>query len=234
MSYNQTVPQETPQDDQMRPIAQALGQLMRRQALRIRDLIQMTGIPRATISRHVNDKTVPSLEDRRRYAKAFGMESLEFEQYWRVGPPRKPGYIAGSSHRLLKGTPIINKVRAGQPHDYQDVGAEHYDQIEAPPEALCGDPDAFAVQIVGDSMAPKYLPGDRVICSPRSDVGNGDACFLQFYGDKDGQNTFKRVYDLGDGTMKLVADNERYKPEVIALKSLARIVKAVYKLSQAP
>jgi SOS-response transcriptional repressor LexA len=42
------------------------------------------------------------------------------------------------------------------------------------PVSLAGDPDAFALTIVGDSMWPRFRPGSRVAVSPRSPVSIGD------------------------------------------------------------
>lgn len=42
------------------------------------------------------------------------------------------------------------------------------------PQGLAGDPDAYAVTVVGDSMWPRFRPGRRVAVSPRSPVAIGD------------------------------------------------------------
>jgi hypothetical protein len=42
------------------------------------------------------------------------------------------------------------------------------------PFSLAGDPDAYALTIVGDSMWPRFRPGSRVAVSPRSPVAIGD------------------------------------------------------------
>lgn len=49
----------------------------------------------------------------------------------------------------------------------------------ARPRSLSNDKDAYALTIVGDSMAPRYKPGERVAVSPRASVGIGDDVIVQ-------------------------------------------------------
>jgi hypothetical protein len=46
------------------------------------------------------------------------------------------------------------------------------------PDSLAGDPEAFAITIVGDSMWPRFRPGRRVAVSPRSPIAVGDDVLL--------------------------------------------------------
>lgn len=47
------------------------------------------------------------------------------------------------------------------------------------PSGLVGDKEAYAVEIVGDSMAPRFEPGERVFVSPRANVRPGDDVIVQ-------------------------------------------------------
>jgi hypothetical protein len=40
------------------------------------------------------------------------------------------------------------------------------------------DPHAFAVEITGESMAPRYEQGDIVVCSPEKRWKSGDYCVV--------------------------------------------------------
>jgi phage repressor protein C with HTH and peptisase S24 domain len=60
------------------------------------------------------------------------------------------------------------------------VGAS-WDEIDAPGVV---DPNAYALEIAGDSMLPVYREGDIVIVSPSSPVRNGDRVIAKT---KDGQ-----------------------------------------------
>jgi len=88
-------------------------------------------------------------------------------------------------------------------------------------------PDAFAVRIDGDSMAPEIRHGDLVVCSPSASAAEGRPAVVQL----DGQIgvTCKLVRRDGD-TVHLVPVNEQFAPQafpadrlVWALRVLARI-----------
>ena len=93
--------------------------------------------------------------------------------------------------------PVINKVSAGYPKDFTDLAypPQVADEYVGCPDVQ--DKDAFAARVHGDSMTPKYRPGDIVIFSPALSPKNGDDCFVRF---EDGQTTFKRVFFENDAT----------------------------------
>lgn len=47
------------------------------------------------------------------------------------------------------------------------------------PSGLIGDKEAYAVEIVGDSMAPRFEPGEWVFVSPKANVRPGDDVIVQ-------------------------------------------------------
>jgi DNA-binding phage protein len=49
----------------------------------------------------------------------------------------------------------------------------------ARPASLESDPAAYAVTIVGESMVPRFEPGERAFVSPRASVGIGDDVIVQ-------------------------------------------------------
>lgn len=52
------------------------------------------------------------------------------------------------------------------------------DHLARPP-SLATDPDAYAVSIVGDSMAPRFEPGERAYVSVRAPLSIGDDVIVQ-------------------------------------------------------
>ena len=109
--------------------------------------------------------------------------------------------------------PIINKVLAGYPTDFNDldypVGIAD-DYVRCPD---LHDPNAFAVRVVGDSMEPKFHEGDIVVFSPATEVHNGDDCFVRFADPH--ETTFKRVFFEKDQTVRLQPRNDKYSPTII-------------------
>lgn len=88
--------------------------------------------------------------------------------------------------------PLINRVAAGYPTEFTDLGypARVADEYVSVPDIA--DPDAFAARVVGDSMLPDYREGDIVVFSPERTAVSGDDCFARL--EPDAETTFKRVY----------------------------------------
>ncbi len=123
--------------------------------------------------------------------------------------------------------PIINKVAAGYPADFNDLD---YPAGVADDYVRCPDvhdPNAFAVRVVGDSMEPKFLEGDIVIFSPAAEVRNGDDCFIRFA--MPHETTFKRVFFEAKNKVRLQPRNEKYPPAIMDGKRINGMYRAVIK-----
>lgn len=124
--------------------------------------------------------------------------------------------------------PLINKVAAGYPAEFTDLGypARVADDYVRCPDIR--DPDAFAARVVGDSMSPDYREGDIVVFSPLRDIADGDDCFARLAtGD---ESTFKRVYfeaDAGSERIRLQPINSRYAPRTYDREDVAGLYRAV-------
>jgi SOS-response transcriptional repressor LexA len=123
--------------------------------------------------------------------------------------------MAGLSDKDKPGqlVPIINKVPAGYPAEFDDMGypvgfADDY--VRCPD---IHDPNAFAVRVVGDSMEPKFAEGDVVIFSPKADVHNGDDCFVRLTGPH--ETTFKRAFFSDKKEIRLQPRNQMHAPIMI-------------------
>jgi repressor LexA len=137
-----------------------------------------------------------------------------------AGQDAKEGTM--SAGRLV---PIINKVTAGYPTDFNDldypVGIAD-DYVRCPD---LHDPNAFAVRVVGDSMEPRFHEGDIVIFSPSLDVRNGDDCFVRFT--MPHETTFKRVFFEKDDNIRLQPRNERYSPTIVEGNRVDGVYRAI-------
>jgi len=131
----------------------------------------------------------------------------------------------------VRRVPIINKVAAGYPQEFTDLGypvgiADEY--VTVPLEM--DDPNAFAVRVVGDSMEPRYHEGDIVILSPAVQVRTGDDCFVRFAMvglATDGESTFKRVFFDSQDAIRLQPLNERHAPALVRPADVAGIFRAI-------
>lgn len=97
---------------------------------------------------------------------------------------------------IIRPVPILNTISAAKlveksSYDYPPGFADRY--VPAPTD----DPDAFALVVDGDCMAPDYQNGEIVIFSPleveRYGVVAGKDYAIQLDGEGDEQSTFKRV-----------------------------------------
>lgn len=152
-------------------------------------------------------------------------------------------YLSGALHRFVEASasnvdqvatnrvPVINRVSAGYPQDFTDMNYPKgvADQYVGCPD-LQGDPDAFAARVHGDSMTPKYRPGDVVIFSPAAAPKSGDDCFVRF---DDGHTTFKRVFfesdAQGNAVIRLQPRNEKYRPQVVPSIDVSGLYKALFR-----
>ncbi|MDO8302200.1 MAG: S24 family peptidase, partial [Sedimentisphaerales bacterium] len=123
--------------------------------------------------------------------------------------------------------PIINKVAAGYPVDFDDlqypVGVAD-DYVRCPD---LHDANAFAVRVVGDSMEPKFHEGDIVVFSPAAEVRTGDDCFIRF--SLPHETTFKRVFFEDGDKVRLQPRNEKYPPMTADGKRINGIYRAIIK-----
>ena len=126
--------------------------------------------------------------------------------------------------------PIINKVAAGYPTDFDDldypVGVAD-DYVRCPD---LHDPNAFGVRVVGDSMEPKFFEGDIVVFSPAAQVHNGDDCFIRF--SMPHETTFKRIFFEDEGKIRLQPRNEKYPPSTIDGKRVNGVYRAVVRFER--
>ena len=132
-----------------------------------------------------------------------------------------------SAGRLV---PIINKVAAGYPTDFDDldypVGVAD-DYVRCPD---LHDINSFAVRVVGDSMEPKFKEGDIVVFSPQAQVNNGDDCFIRF--STPHETTFKRVYFAQNDMLRLQPRNDKYPPQTVEAKRINGIYRAIAKVER--
>jgi len=137
--------------------------------------------------------------------------------------PQRGRDLSGIGAMLPTEVPVINKVTAGYPADFTDMGypARTGDEYIRTPDL--NDPDAFAARVVGDSMEPTSQEGDIVVFSPAKPVESGTDCFVRL--EPDSQSTFKRVYfeldDSGNEMIRIQPINNAYPPRTVPREQVA-------------
>jgi len=167
----------------------------------------------------------------RRVLRELMEEKTEVKQ---LGKLFEEGVLAaeGSSLPLSAGrlVPIINKVPAGYPADFNDleypVGIAD-DYVRCPD---LHDPHAFAVRVVGDSMEPNFKEGDIVVFSPAVEPKSGDDCFIRFSSPH--ETMFKRVFFEDNGMVRLQPRNDKYPPVIVDGKRINGMYRAVAKVER--
>ena len=84
------------------------------------------------------------------------------------------------------------------------------------PAHLQNDPEAYAVTTVGDSMYPRFKPGERVLVSPRASAAIGDDVIVQLRNDKQHDDTDPEHADRV--TMVLIKELVRITSSEVVLR----------------
>lgn len=107
--------------------------------------------------------------------------------------------------------PVIATVAAGFGQSIDGVEPDEYQLV--PKSIVRGyhKEDLFVFVVSGDSMAPKFLPGDRVLVVRQSSVDPGDIAIVSYDDYEDG--TIKKVdYEPGCDYVDLIPLNPKYDP----------------------
>ncbi len=76
----------------------------------------------------------------------------------------------------MRAVPLISWAHAGSAANYEAMPRHWQGSLSS----MSRDRKAFALVIEGDSMEPKFLPGDRVVCEPSNPPHNGKPVVVKF------------------------------------------------------
>ena len=174
-------------------------------------------------------------------ARRAGLDSTSFNPSKRFGPgdPPRPRWPSTESlTRILQATglslgefaalahdaperpatvPMLGMAQAGQDGFFDDAGlpvGDGWEQTDLPRprETL------LSLRVTGDSMAPVYREGDRIIVDREaSDVRKGDRVVVRTTG---GETLAKEVAGLTAKAVTLASINPAYEPRVVARKDI--------------
>lgn len=108
-----------------------------------------------------------------------------------------------------KKIPVVSWTTAGGARNYEDLA----NQIDEMVDSTTRDPNAFAIEVVGDSMEGEVHAGDRVVLEPNREASNGDMAYVRFTDEAGGGGTLKWFYRTGaEGSfIRLEPHNPDYK-----------------------
>lgn len=182
-------------------------------------------------------------------ARKAGLDPTAFNPSKRFGPgrPPRPRWPSTESlNRILEVTdttlaefaalaedaaprvataPLIGMAQAGQDHFFDDAGlptGEGWDQTDlpAPTDSL------FSLRISGDSMAPLYREGDRVLVDrDRTDVRRGDRVVVRT---QSGETLAKEIGALTARQVTLLSINPAYPPRDVLRADIAWMARILW------
>jgi repressor LexA len=220
-----------PSDEEIIPMKQTLAQRIR-EARRGRGIDQVTlaarlDVASRTIQRWEKGEQVPDSNYLMRLAKITGASPQwlltgKGEMY----PTRNEANVfplaTGRYRKVdLIQLPLLSSVPGGAPSmifhpDY----VEKYITVDD-----VRDPSAFALEVKGNSMAPRIEDGDIIVVSPKLEARSGDICVVRV----NDEDTVKRI-KIDDQFLHLVPLNPEYEPMVVRKKDVAfmwRVIKVI-------
>jgi phage repressor protein C with HTH and peptisase S24 domain len=142
--------------------------------------------------------------------RGTGMSARDVQAAWHGPEHTKP-------------VPLVGSAFGGEWSDGVEMIELHLSEVLdylGRPPSIATDPEAYAVEIIGESMAPRYEPGERVFVSPRSPVRVGDDVIVQLragpVGEGGGRNEDSQTSDRV--TMVLIKRLVKRGPTFIELR----------------
>jgi SOS-response transcriptional repressor LexA len=173
-----------------------LIELRDKRGLKQKQIAELIGIQEPAMSRAFN-----SGKAGRQVIKAV---ELLYKQYYSTGI--SPNAKDTEFPRSVRMVPVISWAKAGGMVDFQDLDAQIDERIPAETR----DNNAFALEIEGDSMEPRYCAGDRIVLAPNFEARNGELVAASL---KTGGVLFKKYRSTGkDGMLvRLESINPNYE-----------------------
>ena len=173
-------------------------------------LEKLLNVHQTAVSQWEKGYTSPDISQAKEMAKIFNVSiACIFDEEPIVGA------ITTASRPKGVRITVYGNVAAGVPIEaITDYDTDNPDDWEEIPEEMAASGDYIALRIKGDSMEPKFSPGDVVIVRLQEDADSGDIVIAMVNGD---EATCKKLQKSADGIM-LVALNPAYAPMYFSRK----------------
>ncbi len=158
----------------------------------IMELVSLTGIPQATVSRYL------------RYMNANGM--LEYAGHRRITTKAEK-----KQRESTLNVPIIGSIACGMPL----LAEENIEEYVRLPESIFGSGSFFILRANGESMVKAGIDdGDLVVIRQQQDAETGQIIVALV---DDENATLKRYYPRRNGRVDLVPENDDFRVQTIDL-----------------
>ncbi len=121
--------------------------------------------------------------------------------------------------------PLIGHAQAGEAGYFDDAGyptGGGWDEVDFPDQ---GGRFAYALEISGDSMAPVYRDGDRIVVSPDASVRRGDRVVVRTAG---GEVMAKEVQRMTASRVELLSINREHDDRSLEREEIEFIHRIVW------
>jgi len=135
-----------------------------------------------------------------------------------------PGSITFDRSRIFV-APVLGSIRGGPPR-YTDEELEGYYFVDPVIAGVSESDEVFYLRVKGDSMQPKYLPGDLVLIRRQDYIEEGEVAAVLVGGE---EATLKRVYPAGEQVW-LYSTNPTYHPLKLDADEVIILGKAVLRV----
>jgi repressor LexA len=195
------------------------------------DLAAKIDVATRTVQRWEKGEQVPDSNYLMRIAKATGviphwLLTGEGEPYATPGAHAKVIPIPTSRYRKvdLISLPLLASVPGGVPNlIFHPDHVERYITVDD-----VRDPNAFALEVKGNSMAPRIEDGDIIVVSPKLETRSGDICVVRVQE----EDTVKRV-KVEEQFVHLIPLNPEFEPMAVRKRDVTfmwRVVKVIKSL----
>lgn len=133
--------------------------------------------------------------------------------------------IEAERPRTARGVPLLGFAQAGSDGFFDDAGfpvGQGWDEVAFPGMAEDG---AYALEIAGDSMAPVYRNGDRIVVTPVLEPRRGDRVVVRTL---EGEVMAKEVARITARVIALSSLNPDYEGRVLERKDIAWIARILW------
>jgi SOS-response transcriptional repressor LexA len=182
------------------------------------------GQAQAKIKRIESGKQEPTITETFALADYFHVD-----RYWLLTGEASSIPIPEKKPRPI---PVISWVQAGAFCEASDIHAAGESGEGEPVYSIkVVSPNTFALRVEGESMMPRFMPGDIIVVDPEIKCDNGTPCVIWL----NGEVTFKLFWET-DTEVRLEPTNDKYPATVIKKDSrvdfrvIGKIVDIIAKL----
>ncbi len=124
-----------------------------------------------------------------------------------------------------RSVPLLGLAQAGADGFFDDAGlpvGEGWDEVDFPGAPEDG---AYALEVAGESMAPLYRAGDRLVVSPAAQVRRGDRVVVKT---AEGEVMAKELVRMTANKLELASLNPDFPPRTLERKHVAWVARILW------